>query len=382
MRGMRIILLAALVLLVMDSRMSHGATWTSARRLTFTAGSSACPYVAVNGLNVYAVWYDNTSGGYEIYFKRSIDGGITWPASQRLTFSPRDAYVPAIAVSGTSLYVVWVEGSDAAYTDDVYFKKSTDGGATWQATQRLTYSTDSSYPDMDLALDVSGSNVYVVWYDDPTGSQEIYFRKSTNGGVTWQAAQRLTFVSGWSWKPVVVADGSSIHVVWAGDGILYKKSTNGGASWTAARWINALGAGPCLAVDSSGSLHVASYGWPGGGESEVYYQKSSNAGVTWTAARRLTWTAAATWLPDITFDSSGNIYLVWGDYTAGSGEIYFRRSPDAGATWQATQRLTFNGGNSNYPNIAANSSTVFVFWNDDTPGNCEIYFKRSIGGSI
>ena len=382
MRGGKIILLVVLISLVMYSGSSYGATWSASKRLTFTAGSSAWPDIAVNGQSIYVVWHDDTSGGCEICFKKSTDGGTTWPAVKRLTYSVRDAIIPSLAVSGLSVYVVWAECDYSAHTDDVYFRKSVDGGATWQATMRLSYSTDLNYPDMTPAIAVSGSNVYVVWYDEPAGNQEIYFKKSSNGGVVWQATQRLTFNLDWSWEPAVAVDGSIIHVVWDSDGLYYKKSHDAGTTWMTSRMLASVGASPCLAVDSSGGIHLACYGWPAGEESEIYYLKSPNAGTTWTQPKRITWTAGPTHYPDIAVDTSGNVFPVWSDNTPGNEEIYCRRSPDAGATWQTTERLTFNGGSSIGPSIAATSSAVFVVWMDNTPGNNEIYFKRSIGGSI
>ena len=382
MKGARTIFWAVLVSLAVCSWTSYGATWSANKRLTFTAGSSAWPDIAVYGLNAYVVWHDDMSGGCEIYFKKSTDGGATWQSAKRLTYSVRDAIIPAIAVSGANVYVVWAECDYSAYTDDVFIRKSTDGGATWQATMRLTYSTDLSQPDMTPAIAVSGSNVYAVWYDEPAGNQEIYLRKSSNGGVAWQATQRLTYNLDWSWKPAVVVDGSIIHVVWDSDGLYYKKSHDAGATWMTTRMLASVGASPRLAVDSSGGIHLACYGWPAGGESEIYYLKSPNAGTTWTQPKRITWTAGTTHYPDIAVDSSGNVFPVWSDYTPGNEEIYCRRSPDAGATWQTTERLTFNGGSSIGPSIAATSSAVFVVWMDNTPGNNQIYFKRSIGGSI
>ncbi|MBP1767915.1 MAG: hypothetical protein H6P98_2030, partial [Candidatus Aminicenantes bacterium] len=237
-------------------------------------------------------------------------------------------------------------------------------------------------PDLEPELAVSGSNIYVVWFDNPSGSDEIYFRKSADGGATWQAVKRLSY-SSWGFRePAVAVDGSIIHVVWYGGDLCYKKSHDAGSTWMTTRMLASVSASPCLALDSSGGIHLACYGWPAGEESEIYYLKSPNAGTTWTQPKRITWTAGTTHYPDIAVDSSGNVFPVWSDYTPGNEEIYCRRSPDAGATWQTTQRLTFNGGGSIGPRVAANGSAVFVVWMDDTPGNFEIYFKRSIGGSI
>lgn len=51
---------------------------------------------------------------------------------------------------------------------------------------------------------------------------------------------------------------------------------------------------------------------------------------------------------------------------------------DGGASW-ATKRLTWNSGQSSYVNICVDSSdNIHVVWNDDVPGNYEIYYKKGI----
>ena len=46
------------------------ADWTTAKRLTWTAGRSFSPAVAVDsGGATHVVWSDDTPGNYEIYYK-------------------------------------------------------------------------------------------------------------------------------------------------------------------------------------------------------------------------------------------------------------------------------------------------------------------------
>ncbi len=52
-------------------------------------------------------------------------------------------------------------------TDEIYYKRSTDAGVSWGADTRLTNNTaDSEYP----SVAVSGSVVHVVWHDDRDGN--------------------------------------------------------------------------------------------------------------------------------------------------------------------------------------------------------------------
>ena len=66
------------------------AQWQPDLRLTndpaysFPANSNS-RVIATSGDSVHVVWSDNRDGHPEIYYKRSIDGGISWGADTRLT---------------------------------------------------------------------------------------------------------------------------------------------------------------------------------------------------------------------------------------------------------------------------------------------------------
>jgi hypothetical protein len=49
-----------------------------------------------------------------------------------------------------------------------------------------------------------------------------------------------------------------------------------------------------------------------------------------------------------------------------------------GDTYTANKRLTNTFGDSEYPSIAVNDSNIYVVWEDYTPGNFEIYFKKGV----
>jgi len=208
-------------------------TWLSAKRLTWNPGNSFSPAVAVDSSdNIHVAWHDWTPGNLEIYYKKSTDGGTTW-TTKRLTYNSGFSGYPAIAIdSNNHIHLVWFDETPGI--TEIYYKRSTDGGTTW-TTKRLTYTSgSSSHPA--IAVD-SNNHIHVAWSDYTPGNDEIYYKRSTDGGTTW-ITKRLTYNSGHSEYPVMAVDSNNhIHMVWqdqtpGNHEICYKKSTNGGATWT------------------------------------------------------------------------------------------------------------------------------------------------------
>jgi hypothetical protein len=354
-------------------------TWTADKRLTWNSGWSFTPDIAVDSSNnIHVVWDDFTSGTSEIYYKKSTDGGLTWSTKQ-LTWNSVGNSAPAIAIASTDhIHVVW--GGRRTGNFEIYHKKSTNGGANW-STKRLTWTAGFSWHPA-IAID-SSDHIHIVWYDDTSGNYEIYYKKSTNGGSSWNT-KRILWNAGHSWYPAMAIDSHDhIHVVWEDNTpgnweILYKRSTDGGTSWTKKRltWIVEHSRHTAIAADSSNHIHLV---WEdySPGNSETFYKKSTDGGVTWTT-KRLTWNAGASRNPALAIDSNQNIHVVWPDSTPGNLEIYYKKSTNGGANW-TTDRLTWKSGESIYPAIAVDSGgDIHLVWEDDTPGNFEIYYKKGI----
>ena len=354
--------------------MTLDAAWTT-KRLTSNAGSSENPEVAVWGANVYVAWDDDSTGNHEIYFKKSADGGTTWASTKRLTNNETSSFAPTVAVSGPNVYVVWYDHSTSV--DEIYFLKSTDGGATWPAPRKLADSpTSAQYP----AIAVSGSNVFVVWSGFTSGNQEILFRKSTDGGATWLAIKRISISAGLSNFPRVAVDGSTVGVVWQDKtpgetDIYFRRSTDGGTTWqTVKKLINSAGASdaPILAIRAADVYAVwqeESAVYP-----EIYFRKSVDGGATWQTARKLSNTTPSSKYPAIAANGS-TVCVPWQEHVTAYPEIYFRKSTDGGTTWSTTKNVSNMSGTSLEPKVALNSASVFVVWCDITTGNKEIFIS-------
>jgi len=364
--------LASIALLLIVS-VPLRAAWTT-KRLTNDSAASLEPAITIDGPDVYVVWSHETPGLRNIYFKNSSNGGATWQGLQRLTKNSLNSRNPKIAANGSSIYVVWEDHAPAQ--EGIYFRRSLNGGATWKSARRLTNSPVFAWRP---AIAVSGSNVYVAWSDIVSGNYEIYFRKSADSGATWQSTERLTNNSGSSDNPALAVSGSNVYIVWKDntlrehEEIYFRKSPNGGATWQSAqRFMEYTGTSLHPTVTAGGSNVYVAWHHYMTENSEIYFTRSSDRGATWQSIQRLTKNSGASGAAELAVSGS-NIYITWYDNTPGNYEIYFRKSADGGTNWAGAQRLTTNSGKSQVPAIAADDSNLYVVWDDDTPGNFEIY---------
>jgi hypothetical protein len=270
------------------------------------SSSPVRPAVAVSGNNVYVVWEDNSSpGNSDILYRRSTNGGASFGATINLSNSAGLSPFSSIAASGNNVYVVWRD--DVSGSTEILYRRSTDGGANFEPAVNL--SNNAAGLSNRPSVAVSANNVYVVWEDNAVGSNEILYRRSTDGGANFESTVNLSNNLGNSVLATIAASGNNVYVVWddnpSGPEILYRRSTDGGANF----------------------------------ESTVNLSKSPGPIVTSGSVAVL----------------GNNVYVVWTDTdpVLGNNEIFYRRSTDGGANFESTvSNLSKNNGNSFDAHIA------------------------------
>ncbi len=312
-----------------------------------------------------------------------------WQPDVRLTNNPFTSYTSyntwCIAASGNVVHVVWWDARNG--NDEIYYKRSADGGVSWGADTRLTNNSAGSYSP---SVAISGTFVHVVWFDLRDGNYELYYKRSTDAGISWEPDRQLTNDPAFSVIPSVSASGTVVHVVWrdtrdgANGEIYYKRATASGLFWgadTRLTYNSAVSTAPSGTVSGS-NVHVA---WADNrdGNYEIYYKRSTDGGVSWGADTRLTNNPLVSSGSSISVSGS-MVHVVWHDQRNGvNGEIYYKRSTDAGISWGADTRLTNNIAESNNPSVAVSALFVHVVWWDTRDsGNYEIYYKRSTDGGV
>jgi len=260
-----------------------GLTWLAETLLVTTAFGCRNPSVAAQDSFVHVAWADD-SAGREIYYRRSTDYGATWSDEVRLTNDIQESWHPSLALHDSFVHLAWRDWRDHSF--EVYYKRSTDHGATWGSDARL--SGDLANGSYDPCIAADSGLVHVVWWDTRTTPFEIYFKSSTDEGVTWGEDIRLTNDTTGSYNTTVVAQGATVHVMWEAlyntSYIMYKFSTDGGTIWSTDTALTVTpdywSVSPCATMDGS-VVHLIWTDFRDSEYGEIYYKRklAEGAGV-------------------------------------------------------------------------------------------------------
>lgn len=167
------------------------------------------PLVGPGGV-VHAIWLNAQASGLAILSARSEDGGATWSDPVPVaTVSPTD--VPGLRVGGSlpaaaidprtgALYVAWNDGRFSSRICQVALSRSTDGGRTWSAPQRVS-NGPATAPNFTPAVAVGADGVVTVAYytlrHDPNRRFLVdeYLATSKDGGRRFNRTVRVSAAS-------------------------------------------------------------------------------------------------------------------------------------------------------------------------------------------
>lgn len=365
------------------SQLFFAQTWSAPKRLTWNSGGSVVPVITVDSGNIiHVVWEDNSPGNNELFYKFSTDGGSNWSAIRRLTWNAGWSMYPSIAADkNTGIHVVWEDSTSG--NSEIFYKYSIDSGATWSTLKRLTWNPGSS-SDVSITTDMV-NGIHVVWQDYTPMNHEIFYKRSTDSGATWSGLTQLTWNLAESSNPSITADSENgIHVVWHDNTpgnyeIYYKHSTDNGITWSGPKrltWNKGNSFGPSITSDPNNRIHIV---WQDVtfGNYDIFHKYSTDNGNSWSLLKRLTWNRINLNEPAITSDLNNGIHIAWHDKTLGNDEIFYRNSTNSGVLWSKLTRVTWSGNGSWDPSIDADMSNgIHLVWYANTPGDSEIFYKN------
>lgn len=305
-----------------------------------------------------------------------------WQPDVRLTNSAgRSSTIggKSIVAENNYLHICWLDDRNGTY--EVYYKNSTNAGLTWSSDRRLT---NGGFEILSAKIASEGTNIYIVYDDNSTGHWEVYCIRSTNKGSNWSSAVRVSpndiNLSAFS---DVSVDGN-IYVAWEDErsgnyDIFFSRSTNGGSSWsTPYNLTTVLSKQERPVIYAAGSyIHVVYQdernGWS---NTEIYYRRSTNSGLNWQTEINISNHTGYSYSGYVISEGS-TVHIVWEDDWTGNPEIHYRRSTNFGANWSGDAVLTVNSGDSRFPAINASGIYTHLVWSDNRDGNSEIYYSIS-----
>jgi hypothetical protein len=322
---------------LLSSQPTYGQSFGNLTNLSNNTGFSSNPQITTFGSNVYVVWRDNSSGNDDIYFSSSVDNGTTFNGIENLSNNDGRSDKPQIAAVGVNVYVVWRDNSSGK--DQIYFKRSSDTGNSFNTTENLSNTNGSS---TDPQITATGNNAYIVWSDTTTGNGDIYFKSSTDNGTSFSVPKNLsTNLDGPALFPQVEAIGNNVYVLWQDETpdkgrIRFRASNDNGNDFSITRVLSQ--------------------------ENEV----NANS-------------------PQLSV-SERAIYVVWednsrsGNNSSKNFDLLFRVGIDGGSTFTNTKILTKNPGDSFDPRTATSGENMYAVWEDNTAGddtslNWEVRFR-------
>jgi hypothetical protein len=201
----------------------NGSSFDEVRNLGNNTGFNGFPQIAASGNNVYVVWHDATKG---VLFTRSTDNGSSFDEIRNLGNNTGFNGFPQIAASGNSVYVVWTNNFQEKY-GQIFFTRSTDNGANFDTPFILHETKDDGPGSMILSprliAESRNNSVYLVWHsgrvvqhaDVKALISDVFFTRSTNNGASFGEIMNLSNYSGWSVDPqIAVSQDNNVYVVW------------------------------------------------------------------------------------------------------------------------------------------------------------------------
>ena len=345
---------------------------------------------------VCTVWDDTTTpdGNRDIFFARSTDGGLTFSDPENISENTGDSILPKVVCEGDNVYVVWHDTPTPDGNRDIFFARSINGGLTFGDPLNISENTGSSF---NPQISVEGNNVYVVWQDDttpdPDDNFDIFFARSINGGLTFSDPENISDNVGVSIIPQISSDGNNVYVVWQDTrtipDILFATSNNGGLTFGDPLNISEENTGdsvfPQISSDGNNVYVVWRDDTDTPGIPDIFFATSTDGGFFFSEPENISETTGSSTNRQISSDGN-NVYVVWSDNTTTTGinDIFSSRSTDGGLTFSDPENISENTGNSINPQISVEGNNVYVVWQDSTTpdDNLDIFFARSTNGGL
>jgi len=377
------------------------------------AGSmQGSPFVVVDRTGmIHVAWtdYRNNPNG-DLYLSRSTDGGRTFSANAPIhtggkpeTGLQRGVQF-VIAPNGT-MHFIWQERQEGDI--DVYYSRSTDGGATFSTPKPISGDQGRDSQDFpSIAVDSAGT-VYVAFVDDRemrTGfnaQTQIYMVRSTNDGLTFSPAIRASNMPGANGgsceccnTSIAASPDGHVYISFRSDidnlrDIWIARSFDRGETFVTAvraaseRWkLNACPTtGSSIVLDREETAHVA---WRDSrpsaeGKDYIYYTTLRYGDTACAPDMRISDSPRRSNFPSLTVTPEGGVFCAFQDNRNDEADIYAVYSYDGGNSFTRGYMIGADttGTRQELIHVAYGpDGTRYAVWQDGRRDDGDILFSR------
>ncbi len=359
-------------------------SWSPETQITVGQGDSRIVDVSADpsGEILHLVWEDDREGTMQVFYKRSLDDGLTWDADLKLTtLTPQTAEpLPRVASNGKQVIVFFSNRTGTG--EHLFYAVSSDDGSSFSAPIQLTNDPgDQTNP----AAAFSGRTLNLVWQSYLKGRAHISYLRSLDAGSTWQPEVALAHPEALDRHPSIFTVDKKVFVVWSRnlegqEAIFSRASYDSGATWQPEVQLSSYDIPVFLAFPSVASngthVHVV---WNG---KEVLYSRSQDSGATWDRPIPITDRTKQYLAPEISVRGSHVQVVTAAIKIEGeirhlkiTSDVYYLQSPDSGNEWTEPVPLTTHGPEvlSLAPAITVRGDATFIAWQDNRNGPFRIF---------
>jgi len=190
-----------------------GDTWSQVHlpdfdnlgRYFYADGATVLPDGTVLGSQ--AAWRQGyKTGRVRTFVFRSADEGATWsrvpvgtyPWGNKCPEWAKCGYNflgPTLAITSDdagNAYALGNGGKKPHGPGRVWFRSSTDGGATWSLPSEVSEAPEGADHEFPMLTATGDGRVTAAWQDDRTGAWNTWLRQSTDGGLSWGPEVRIS----------------------------------------------------------------------------------------------------------------------------------------------------------------------------------------------
>jgi hypothetical protein len=375
--------------------------------------------ISGSGSGLHVVWSQKHGQEWDIYYKKSQDGGNTWTEPVTLFKNGENDnyfYESKVTSQDNMVYIVVTgyslinEGGDT-FTWKIFGRRSLDGGDTWENVQELR--------DVGLFADqpaiVSNKNNILITYSSDRGRDQLFPMNHSLRGL-YSINQGSTFADYMitdkekDSSPIgsgIAIDQNRLYVVWtserAGVGgkyfkkywnVFFDKSSADPMAWKADKIITSntkerdtFFLGNSIAANNSGAIKILSTKRNDTRVNEEYIVgkwqtiilSSNDYGNTFASGCNFyDSTNYEAWNPRTSFinPATRDFIVVWEQHQNGNGaEIYERRK--VSGIWKSVFPISsIDSRNSAEPDLAIYNGNIYVGWQDYETGNWQIKVQK------